>query len=277
MTATPDISIIILNYKTRGLLRQCLRGIATSNDAVSKQVIVVDNASGDGSIEMVEKDFPDVTLVASPVNNGFSSGMNLGLKRAHGRYVALLNTDIAIMDKPFDRLVQFLDQHPSVGLAGPKLINPDGSVQYSCCRFPEKLTPLYRRTPLGKIPFIRKKLQRFVMADFTHNENRTVDWLLGAFVVARAAAVEKVGLLDERFFLYFEDVDWSRRFWAAGWQVMYVADVDVVHYHKRQSAENPGLTGLFSFPTNIHIQSWFRYLAKYNGVPLPIHPQRTEP
>lgn len=273
--SVPDITIIILNYKTRGLLRQCLRGIATSNDSATKEVIVVDNASGDGSIEMVEQDFPGVTLIASPVNNGFSAGMNLGLKRAQGRYVVLLNTDIAVMDKPFDQLVRFMEQHPTVGLAGPKLLNPDGSVQFSCYRFPEKLTPLYRRTPLGKIPFIRKKLQRFVMADFDHKENRVVDWLLGAFLIARTAAIQKVGHLDERFFLYFEDVDWSRRFWAAGWEVMYIAQVEVVHYHKRQSAENPGLTGLFSFPTNIHIQSWFRYLGKYNGVSHPIHPLRT--
>ncbi len=277
MSPTPDLSIIILNYKTRGLLRQCLRGIGTSADTVTTEVIVVDNASSDGSVDMVERDFPDVTLVASPVNGGFSAGMNLGLKRARGRYVVLLNTDIAIMDKPFDRLVQFMDQHPDVGLAGPKLINPDGSVQFSCYRFPETLTPLYRRTPLGKIPFIRKKLQRFVMADFDHSTNRVVDWLLGAFLIARAEAVAKVGLLDERFFLYFEDIDWSRRFWAAGWQVMYVADVDVVHYHKRQSAENPGFSGIFAFPTNVHIQSWFRYLAKYKGAALPLHPQRTEP
>lgn len=275
--STPDISIIILNYKTRGLLRQCLRGIATSADTVSKEVIVVDNASGDGSIEMVEQDFPEVTLVASPVNNGFSAGMNLGLKRARGRYMVFLNTDIAIMDKPFDRLVRFMDQHSGVGLAGPKLINPDGSVQFSCYRFPETLTPLYRRTPLGRLPAVRKKLQRYVMADYDHATHRTVDWLLGAFLIARASAVEKVGLFDERFFLYFEDIDWSRRFWAAGWQVMYVADVEVVHYHKRQSAENPGFSGIFSFPTNIHVQSWFRYLAKYKGVPLPIHPQRIEP
>jgi len=243
---------------------------------VSKELIVVDNNSGDGSIEMMEQDFPDVTLIASSVNHGFSAGMNLGLKRARGRYVVALNTDIAIMDKPFDRLVAFMDQHPRVGLAGPKLLNPDGSVQYSCYRFPTPFTPLFRRTPLGTLPGIRTHLRRYVMADFDHNENRTVDWLLGAFLIARSAAVAAVGLLDERFFLYFEDVDWSRRFWAAGWEVMYVADVDVVHYHKRQSASHPGLRGLFAFPTWIHIQSWFRYLAKYSGVPLPLHPQRTD-
>ena len=274
MSATPDVSIIILNYKTRGLLRQCLRGIASSGDAVQSQVIVVDNASGDGSVEMVERDFPNVKLIASAENRGFAAGMNLGLRHANGRYVVLLNTDIAIMERPFDQLVQFMDQHPRVGIAGPKLLNPDGTVQDSCYRFPRALTPLYRRTPVGKLPGIRAQLRAYVMNDFDHQESRPVDWLLGAFLIARAEAVQAVGEMDERFFMYFEDVDWCRRFWANTWEVWYVASVECVHYHKRASAAHPGFRGLFAFPTQIHIQSWYRYVAKYAGVPLPTHPQR---
>lgn len=275
MDTSTDLSIIILNYKTRGLLRQCLRGIASSGDNVKLQVIVVDNASGDGSVEMVERDFPDVKLIASAENRGFAAGMNLGLRHATGRYIVMLNTDIAIMEKPFDRLVKFMDQHPRVGMAGPKLLNPDGSVQDSCYRFPHTFTPLYRRTPLGKIPGIRAQLKAYVMSDFDHQDNRPVDWLLGAFVIVRSAALPAVGEMDERFFLYFEDVDWCRRFWANNWEVWYVADVECVHYHKRQSAENPGFSGIFAFPTQIHIQSWYRYVSKYSGVPLPVHPLRS--
>ncbi len=271
----PDVSAIILNYKSRGLLRQCLRGIATSGDTVTVEVIVVDNNSNDGSVEMLEQDFPEVTVVAAAENKGFASGMNLGLKRANGRYVVLLNPDIAIMDRPFDRLVAFMDQHPRAGVAGPKLLNPDGTVQYSCYRFHNTFTPLFRRTPLGKLPGIRAHLQRFVMADFDHQEDRPVDWLLGAFLIARREAVQQVGDMDERFFLYFEDVDWCRRFWAVGWEVWYVAGVECVHYHKRASAAHPGLRGIFAFPTQIHIRSWFRYLAKYWGVPLPVRPNRS--
>jgi GT2 family glycosyltransferase len=270
----PTLSIVILNFKTSGLLRQCLRGIATSEDQVTKEVIVVDNASRDGSVEMVTADFPDVRVIASPMNGGFASGMNLGLRHAQGKYVVLLNTDVAIMDKPFDRLVAFMDQHPRVGLAGPKLLNPDSSVQDSCYRFPAWYIPILRRTPLGSLPRFRKNLRSYLMRDFSHAENVTVDWLLGAFLIARADAIATVGLLDERFFLYFEDVDWCRRFWSAGWEVMYVADVHVVHYHKRESAENPSFRGLFAFPTRIHIRSWYRYFAKYSGDHLPIHPAR---
>jgi GT2 family glycosyltransferase len=271
MTNQPDISIIILNYKTRGLLRQCLRGISTSGDKATKQIIVVDNASNDGSVEMIEADFKEVELIASPVNNGFAAGMNLGLKHSRGRYQVLLNTDVAIMDRPFDQLVAFMDQHPRVGLAGPKLLNPDGSVQDSCYRFPKWFTPLLRRTPLGKIPQFRNALRLYLMRDFDHKENRPVDWLLGAFLIARATATSAVGWLDERFFLYFEDVDWCRRFWANNWEVMYIANIDVVHYHKRESAENPSFRGMFAYPTRIHIRSWYRYLAKYLGSPVPFH------
>ncbi|PIS40557.1 MAG: glycosyltransferase family 2 protein [Candidatus Kerfeldbacteria bacterium CG08_land_8_20_14_0_20_43_14] len=272
MSITPEISIIILNYKTRGLLRQCLRGIASSGDAIQKQIIVVDNFSGDGSVEMIEEEFPEVVLIASPENRGFGAGMNLGLKRATGRYAILLNTDVAIMEQPFDKLVKFMDQHPRVGLAGPKLLNPDGSVQYSCYRFHKWYTPILRRSPLGTLPKLRNHLKRFLMKDFSHQENYPVDWLLGAFLIVRLSAIKTVGLFDERFFLYFEDVDWCRRFWSVGWEVNYVADVQVVHYHKRESAEIAGFSGIFAYPTRQHIKSWFRYLSKYSGTELPIRP-----
>ncbi len=266
----PDVSIIILNYKTRGLLRQCLRGISNSGDTVTTECIVVDNASKDGSVEMLERDFPNVTTIASPVNEGFAAGMNLGLRRATGRYVVLLNTDVAIMDRPFDRLVTYMDQHPQVGLAGPKLLNPDGSVQDSCYRFHAWYTPLLRRTPLGRLPGCRAHLRHFLMRDFNHAENTPVDWLLGAFLIARQSAVAQVGEMDSRFFLYFEDVDWCRRFWERKWEVHYCADIEVVHYHKRQSADTAGFASIFSYPTRIHIRSWFRYLMKYWGTPTPL-------
>jgi N-acetylglucosaminyl-diphospho-decaprenol L-rhamnosyltransferase len=269
MIENPELSVIILNYKTRGLLRQCLRGISNSGDIISKQIIVVDNASNDGTVEMLEEEFPEVILVASPYNRGFGGGMNLGLKKSTGRYAIVLNPDVAIMDKPFDRLVQFMDQHPRVGLAGPKLLNPDGSVQYSCYRFPKWYTPILRRSPLGSLPTFRNHLRKYLMKDFSHTENQEVDWLLGAFLIVRATALKQVGFFDERFFLYFEDIDWCRRFWVNNWEVCYVADVEVVHYHKRESAEIAGFSALFAYPTRIHIRSWLKYCSKYFGDKLP--------
>ncbi|RJO59259.1 glycosyltransferase family 2 protein [Candidatus Parcubacteria bacterium] len=269
MPDQPVVSIIILNYKTRGLLRQSLKGIASSGDEVAKEIIVVDNASGDGSLEMLAAEFPETRVIAAKQNRGFGAGMNLGMQAAKGQYFILLNPDVAIMDRPFDRLVEYMDTHTQVGLAGPKLLNPDGSVQFSCFRFPKWYTPILRRSPLGTLPKFRTHLKKYLMKDFSHQENRNVDWLLGAFLIVRRSAVEKVGRFDERFFLYFEDVDWCRRFWSAGWAVHYVSTVEVVHYHKRESAEIAGFSGIFAYPTRIHIKSWFKYLRKYFNQKLP--------
>jgi len=235
----------------------------------SSETIVVDNASHDGSIEMVRQQFPTVTAVASTVNNGFAAGMNLGLSRASGDYLLLLNTDIAILGNALTTMATYLDQHPDVGLVGPRLLNPDGSVQSSCRRFPSIRAIIYRRTPLGIFPKAKHELRRFLMLESDHTVNQPVDWLLGACMMVRRSAVEKVGALDERFFLYFEDVDWCRRFWQAGWGVHYVADAELVHYHQRASAEHPGFHGALSYATRIHIQSGYKYFTKYFRHPLP--------
>lgn len=261
-----DLSIIILNYKTRGLLKQCLRGVRLFDLNLDYEIIVVDNNSRDGTIEMMKQEFPEIKLIASPVNNGHAAGSNLGLKEAKGKYSLLLNTDIAILDNAIRKLYDFMETHPKAGLVGPKLLNPNGSIQLSCCQFPKFLIPIYRRTPLGKLWFAKKVLRKYLMLDFDHNQTRKVDWMLGACMMIKNEAMEKVGLMDERFFLYFEDVDWCRRFWQAGYDVYYFADVELVHYHRRESAENPGLKGVFSYPTRIHIASWLKYSAKYFGV-----------
>lgn len=260
-----DLSIIILNYKTRGLLKQCLRGVQLFDLNLDYEIIVVDNHSGDGTVEMMRGEFPHIKLITSPENNGFAAGVNLGIKEAIGNYLLLLNTDVAILDNAIRKMYDFMESYSQAGLAGPKLLNPDGSTQLSCYRFPSFFIPIYRRTPLGKLPFAKKNLRKYLMLDWNHKESRTVDWILGACMIVKKEAVNKVGLMDERFFLYFEDVDWCRRFWQNGYKVYYMAEVELVHYHKRESAENPGLKGVFSYPTRIHIASWLKYFAKYLG------------
>ena len=260
-----NLSIIILNYKTRGLLKQCLKGIQLFDLNLDYEIIVVDNNSCDGTIEMMKDEFTQIKLIASLVNKGYAGGMNLGIKEAKGKYLLLLNTDIAILDNSIRKLYDFMEAHPKAGLAGPKLLNPDGTTQLSCYRFPSFLIPIYRRTPLGKLPFTKKILRKYLMLDWDHKQSKTVDWILGACMIVRKEAINKVGRMDERFFLYFEDIDWCRRFWQNSYEVYYIADVELVHYHKRESAENPGLKGVFSYPTRIHIASWLKYFAKHFG------------
>ena len=258
-----DLSIIILNYKTKGLLKQCLKGIALFSLPQKYEIIVVDNASEDGTREMMAEDFPQVKFIRAETNRGFSAGYNLGIKEAQGKYLLLLNPDIAVLEKSIVKLIEFMETHPEVGLAGPKLLNPDRSVQMSAMRFPSFFIPLYRRTFVGLLPFARKERDAYLMNDWDHKENREVDWVLGGCMIVRREALAKVGLLDERFFLYFDDVDWCRRFWQNGYKVYYIAEAEMVHYHMRESAENPGLRGLLSYPTRAHIKSWFKYFFKW--------------
>lgn len=266
-----ELSIIILNYKTKGLLRQCLQGISDCRLPMTTDVIVVDNDSKDGSVEMVHQYFPHVTVIASPRNGGFAAGMNLGLAKAQGRYLLLLNTDVAMFAGTVEKLRDYLEAHPRVGIAAPKLINPDGTTQFSTYLFPNWLIPILRRTPLGKLPVAKSLLRRYLMSDWKHDDHRPVGWVLGACMCIRRDALSEVGFFDERFFLYFEDVDLCRRFWTAGWEVHYVPDAEFVHYHARLSAENPGLGGIFSYPTRIHIRSGLKYFTKYSGVTTPPH------
>ena len=173
-----DLSIIILNYKQKGLLKQCLKGIVAAQPQLNYELIVVDNNSGDDSLEMVKRMFvsendnkkqpplpinkvleiPPIITIQSKSNDGFAAGNNLGIHRAKGNYVMILNPDIAVVSGVLEKMVSFMADYPLVGIIGPKLINPDGSVQYSCRRFPKFLTPLYRRTTFGKFSFAKKNI-----------------------------------------------------------------------------------------------------------------------
>lgn len=258
-----EISIIITNYKTRGLLKQCLKGIYLFPPSVPFEIIVVDNNSGDGSVELVKEQFPQVKLIASDQNLGFHKGNNLGIKESSGKYVVILNTDIAFLDNSLDKMYQFMEAHPESALMGPKLKNPDGSIQLSCMKFPGPMVPIYRRTFLGNLPFAKKAIDDYLMVDFKHDEIRTVDWILGACIMVRREAIDKVGPMDEYLFLYFGDVAWCNKFWQSGYKVYYFADTNIIHYHKRESAQS----GIFSKIFWIHIIDWIKYLKKYHKHP----------
>lgn len=265
-----DVSIIIVNYKEPGFLRQCLRGIELAAPRLQYEVIVVDNDSRDESIRTVRDRFPDVHLIVQPKNRGLAVANNVGLRVAHGRYVLLLNPDIALFKGALEVMVDYLDRHHDVGVIGPKLLNPDGTVQLSCYRFQSPIVPILRRTPLGLLPRARPMLRSYLMLDWDHADTRPVDWVLGACMMVRRSAVDRIGLMDERYFMYFEDVDWCRRFWNAGWKVVYLAPTSIVHYHRRMSAESPGLNGVFQKLTRIHIQSGIKYFLKYRRQRLPL-------
>lgn len=256
------LSIIILNYNTRGMLRQCLKAIKKNPPDFSYEIIVVDNKSSDASAAMVRQDFPDVELKVMDKNYGYAGGNNRGLQAAKGEYLAILNPDVLVLSGSLNELVQYLEKHFDAGIVGPKLLNPDKTLQYSCYRFPTLWTPVLRRTFLGFLPLGRNKVRDYLMADWPHEAPRSVDWLLGGAIMIRRRAYEQVGTLDERFFLYFDDVDYARRMREAGWGVAYAPKAEMIHFHNRESAG-----ALFSFFTNpvirIHISSALKYFWKW--------------
>lgn len=283
-----DVSFVVLNYKQCGLVKQCIKGIVAAQPNLDYEIIVVDNNSSDNCLNIVEKMYeksdeetqrilpvvkelqipPIITLQAGE-NGGFAKGNNLGMKKARGKYIAVINPDVAVVPGAMEKMFSYMEQNEKVGMLGPKLINPDGSVQYSCRRFPDFLTPLYRRTFLGKLPSAKNSLNDYLMRDFNHEQNVNVNWLFGAFLFIRKTALEKVGYFDERFFMYFEDLDLCRRFWHEGFQVKYLADVEMVHYHQQLSAERKGILGLLKKGGRIHAMSGVKYFAKYLGAKLP--------
>lgn len=267
---TPDVSILIVHYNTPGLLRQTLKGIRESAIGIPHEVLVVDNNPHARISSDVAHAHPEARVIETTENLGFGVGMNCAMKEASGRYLFVFNPDVCLFPGAIEALVAFMDAHPSVGAAGPKLLNPDGSVQTSRFRFLDPLIIAYRRLPLLRnLPFAKRAVDRYLMADVPHEETQDVDYLLGAAILARRSAVEQVGYFDPRFFMYFEDQDWCRRFWKAGWRVVYHPPVALVHYHRRETAEGSFLSQLLNPLTRIQMKSALYYYQKYRGEPLP--------
>lgn len=225
---TPALSICIVNWNTRTDLRALLQAVrADAGDAA--EVIVVDNGSTDSSVDMVRREFPWAHLIANADNRGYARATNQAIAAARGQFLFLLNPDSLVRPGCCARLQRFLEEHPNAGAAGPRVLNPDGSLQSSCRRFPTFAAGLFRGTPLGWLLPGNRFTRAYLMQEWDHTTPREVEWLSGAALMVRRAAVAQVGPLDERFFMFCEDVDWAYRARAAGWERWYVPDAVVVH------------------------------------------------
>jgi GT2 family glycosyltransferase len=266
-----DLSIIIVNYKSRAKLANCLESIAaTEAGALSYEIIIVDNASGD-NLEDIKVRWPKAKFIASFKNLGMGGGNNLGIEAARASVVLILNPDTLIRADALTVLFNYLKNNPAVGLVGPKLLNSDGSLQFSCSRFPRFFMPFLRRTSLGRC--FKKESARFIMDDFDHNSVAPVDWLMGSCLMFRKEINLPDGRIfrprfDERYFMYFEDTDLARQFWYNGLQVVYNPAAVVIHDHQRQSARYPWYLALFVDKlARWHISSWLKYFAKWGFKP----------
>jgi GT2 family glycosyltransferase len=200
---------------------------------------VVDNASTDGSAEMIEARFPHVKVMRSTENLGFSKGNNVGIRKCRGRYIALVNPDVIVLPGSLDALADFLDQNPKVGNVGPRVLNPDGTLQSSCRQFPTLWNNFCSATALATA----FKGSRFFAGEhmffFPHDRTLAVDVVVGCFSMVRREAFEAVGLLDEGLFMYGDDVDWCRRSWNAGWEVVFFPGAQAIHDRGRITAPYP--------------------------------------
>jgi len=256
-----DVSVIIVSYNSRSALEPCLESLKTSTVFQYTEVIVVDNASSDGTPQMIRDRFPWVNLHAGTENVGFSRGVNAGIQAAKGKYFLILNPDTVLREDTIESLGKFMEQTPDAGIVGPKLVFHDGNLQYSCRKFYNWRVLLFRRTFLGKIFKKSKAVSDHLMLDYDHKTTRDVDWILGACMFVRREAVETVGLMDERFFLYFEDVDWCYRMKQKGWKVYYNPESVVVHNYARDSAHS-----VINRSFVAHLASLVRYYEKWNFV-----------
>ena len=262
--SAPDVSILIVHTFERRLIRQTLRGLRRAAPQLHVEVLVIDNNPAAGIADMLKTEFPEARYFAKS-NEGFGSAMNVGIKHARGKYVLIFNPDIIISAGALEKLFQYMEANPQVGTVGPKLLNADGSLQYSCYRYHEPLVPILRRTPLGRLPWATKIIDRFLMKDASHDQIMEVDWIMGSAMFTRADALAKVGSFDERFFMYFEDTDLCWRMWEAGYKVIYYPEAVMVHYHRRASADGSIFKQLRSPLTWRHIESAYKFFRKHAG------------
>jgi len=265
-----DLSIIVNHYKTPEILKLCLGYLIKNvNDQELKSEIIVADSKTDQEVQQtIEELYPTVTFIPAKENIGFGRSVNIALKKAKGNYILIINADILVDKKEnLIKMIEHLERHPEIGLMGPQLLNINGSHQNSCFRFYTPLIILLRRSFLGRFSFGKKRLDQFILKEkiLENKENPIpVDWLMGSALLTKREALNKIGLLDERFFMYFEDVDWCRRFWKAGYRVIYFPKAKMYHYHIQASKKGRGIFDVFvSKYTRIHLTSAIKYFLKH--------------
>lgn len=265
----PLVTFVTVNYKTPHHIRQLLKGVEEARFQFPFEYLLVDNASGDGTVEMVRERFPWVRVIESPDNVGFGAGNNLALAEARGMYVMLFNPDLTVFPREVESWIEWMHVRPEIGISGPRILNPDGTDQESCYRFPNLLTPVLRRTFVGRLPFARKSLERYTMKGMDRAHEQDVDWVLGAAMLIRKSVLETIGYFDPRFFMYFEEADICRRAWSGGYRVTYAPVASFMHYYGRESR----IRFPWEFITNklarIHVASGIKYFMKHIGSPDP--------
>ncbi len=264
-----DLAIVIVNYNTCNLLRDCLTSLYRSQGNFTFRTVVVDNASPDDSAQMVAREFPQVILIINPTNSGFAAANNQGLRQVGfnddgspqpdaPRYALLLNPDTVLPPTALADMIAFMDTHPEIGAAGPKLVRPDGSLDLACRRaFPTPEVSAYRMVGLSKLFPHSRLFGRYNMTFADPNELLEVDSVVGAFMLVRQEAIALAGLLDENYFMYGEDLDWAYQIKANGWKIYYNPAVTVTHVKRAASRHSPKAQMEFYRAMNIFYRKFY--------------------
>lgn len=225
-----DLSISIVSWKVKDLLEECLSSIYNNQWQHSFEVFVVDNNSQDGTVEMIKEKFPQVKLIENKENLGFTITNNQAIRQSQGRYILLLNPDTIVHPNSLDLMIEFMDHHPEVGAIGPKLLNPNGTLQRSCLGFPTLgalvMRNLFVEYLFPKNPFTRK----YLLTDWDHLSEREVDQPMGSALLVRKEVIDQVGLLDENITIFFDEVDLCYRIKSAGWKIYFYPKAEITHY-----------------------------------------------
>ena len=238
-----DLTIIIVGWKVKNYLKECLSSIYAENLKNSFEVIVVDNSSCDNTVEMVVEDFPQANIISNLRNRGFASACNQGIKQAQGRYVLLLNPDTIVLNNALDKIVDYMDKNTQAGIAGCQLLNGDDSVQPSVRRFPKFTDHLIMMFKLHHII----KLKSYLMMDFDYQKEQEVDQVMGAFFMIRKEVIDKIGLLDKKYRAWFEEVDYCFRAKKAGFKVLYTPICQIIHFGGQSFARSFRIRSQWTF------------------------------
>ena len=268
------LSIIITHYKSPVALKICLNSIAEHLRDVPHEVFVSDSEAQAQTREMMQHDFPDIGYLAFPDNVGYARLVNAGLEAASGDPLLIMNADTVLTEGSVQKLMQYLAEHPDVGMVGPRLEYMNGKHQPSAFRYYAPMTILARRTPYGKTPAGKRELERFTLTDVIKEPIKEmgptpVDWIMGSVMLIRRKALDDVGKLDTRYFMYMEDVDWCRSFWEKNWKVVWVPAARVVHVHGKGSKKHNPIIDIFvNKLARTHAKSAVKYFKKF-GTDVP--------
>jgi hypothetical protein len=229
VTSQVDLSIVIVNWNTLSLLRDCLRSVLDNAGKLCLEVFVIDNASTDGSAEMVSAEFSSVKLIRNTSNRGFAAANNQALEIGQGRYLLLLNSDTIVLGDVLEKSVQYADEHPDVGTMGCRVLNPDRTLQPTCFEYPTLLNLFLLTAGLSRLSWPRF-LGKYHMTGWKRDSERDVDVVTGCYMLVRYAAMSEIGLLDESFYFFGEETDWCKRFRENGWAVRFAPVGEIVHY-----------------------------------------------